>query len=194
MSARARMPEPDQDVEVQDNRREESLRELFGLRRSEQGRMGADAVDETGHEFELKSTTKNSVSTARDVGPHTVRKWRTRYWLFAKGRNLASGFKIDETYFLHPNQMDAWFRKLEDRFAGDLKLLKAAAEASKKEGATSAEVARLTYLGERGLTLNNPKVPWEYVQAHGKPITSYHAKGLRALVRRFPLKPASGVK
>ncbi len=156
--------------------------------------MGADAVDEAGHEFELKTTTKNSVSTARDVGPHTIKKWRTRYWLFAKGRNLASGFKIEETYLLHPGQMEGWFRKLEERFAGDLKLLKRAAGEIKKAGASSGEVARLTYLGERGLTLNNPKVPWDYVQSKGTAIRNSHGKVLRDLVKRFPLKPASGAK
>ena len=55
----------------QDRDREDALRNLFELEAANQNRIGPDAVDEAGHYFELKSTTRDRVSTARDVGPET---------------------------------------------------------------------------------------------------------------------------
>lgn len=177
----------DREVEVQDSRREHAIRRLFGLQKSGQGRMGADAVDDSGNEYELKSTTKEGVSTARDVGPHTIEKWRKRYWLFAKGRNLGSGFEIEATYFLHPDDMEGWFQKLEKRFAQDLSLLRRAKPVLRQAGLSPQEIERLQYLVGRGLTLNNPKVPWDYVRRHGVLIKGDHVTTRRKLVQKRPL-------
>lgn len=182
------LPESDrQEVEVQDNLREAQLRDLFQLRPSGQGRQGADALDESENPFELKTTTKGGVSTARDVGPHTVVKWRTRYWLFAKGKNLATGFAIDETYLLHPDNMEEWFASLA-RFADDLALLERVQKSMAQAGYTDAEVKRITYLVSRGCTLNNPHIPWSYVQKNGIQITQNHALELRKFVDTHPLR------
>lgn len=40
---------------IQDAARETLMRERFGLLESHEGRMGADAVDELGNRYELKS-------------------------------------------------------------------------------------------------------------------------------------------
>src|SRR5579859_442345 len=113
----------DKSVPVQDAAREELMRNLFGLMPSGEGRSGADAIDEQGHPFELKSTTKDSVSTARDVGAHTLAKWRTRYWICAKGKNPRTGFALDEVYFLHPSFLKEWLTPMQKRFDSDLSLL-----------------------------------------------------------------------
>ncbi len=163
------------------------MRELFNLHPSGEGRMGADALDESNNPFELKSTTKNSVTTARDVGPHTLEKWRKRYWICAKGRNTPVGFIIDEVYFLAPSMMEEYISSIEARFEPDLELLGMALKLLKEEDVEDAKLMRLNYLVRRGLTLNNPKIPWHYVQSHGMKITSNHAKRLRQLVRKYPL-------
>ena len=61
---------------------------LLGLRLGE-GRSEVDAFldfEEEGLErfcrIELKSTTTDSVSTARDVGPNHIQRWRNRVWVF----------------------------------------------------------------------------------------------------------------
>ncbi len=70
----------------QDESRETELKELFGLERPPgAGRGDTDAVLylENGQivEFELKSTSKGSVTTVRDFGHEHIAKWRTKHWL-----------------------------------------------------------------------------------------------------------------
>ncbi len=65
--------------EIQDSRRERELRELFALKDLELRRIGPDAIDEKGFEYELKSTTVSGVGIGRDVGLHTIREYRRKY-------------------------------------------------------------------------------------------------------------------
>lgn len=179
----------EKDIEVQDAARERMLRELFKLVPAGEGRSGPDALDESGHRFELKTTTKNGVSTARDVGPHTLQKWQERYWLCAKGRNLASGFVINEVYFLHPSFLNEWLRPMQDRFEADLQLLQRVSELLSTHHYPSPDIDRLAYLVRRGFTINNPHIPWQYIQNHGIPIDRNHAEQLRELIKLHPLLP-----
>ena len=77
----------------QDDDREEAMIALFDLYKDEtEGRSGTDAfleMDGIIIPFELKTTSKGSVTTARDFGPDHVRKWKNKHWLigfFVKGR------------------------------------------------------------------------------------------------------------
>jgi hypothetical protein len=81
---------------VQDDSRERQLIELFELERIKgAGRGDTDAklVLASGDiPFELKSSTYDSVTTARDVSPLHLEKWRKEHWLFgfyeADGKTL----------------------------------------------------------------------------------------------------------
>ena len=87
-----------QNVVVQDNARENLLIQILGLTPNSSSRLGSDAV-KWGLEFELKTTTRRQVSTARDIGTHTVKKWANYHWIIAPGNNLATGFKINAIYY-----------------------------------------------------------------------------------------------
>ena len=109
---------------IQDDRREREMCQLIGLRKGE-GRSEVDAFldfEVTGKIFsapiELKSTTSNTVSTARDVGPAHIAKWRTRIWVF--GFYDASGRKLQKLLTLGPNDMEDWIRKIGNYIAPDL--------------------------------------------------------------------------
>lgn len=176
--------------EVQDNQREQQMRVLLGLKKSNQGRSGADAIDEEGKEFELKSTTKTSVSTARDVGLHTLDKWRRRYWVFAKEQNLQrSGFVIEQLYFLNPPRLEEWFKSLENKIKQDLNLLERLIADVSNSSLTKLDIDRLRYLVERGATLNNPHIPWQYIQSRGVNLDVHDAPAdqLRVLLKTNPL-------
>jgi hypothetical protein len=97
---------PEDLATVQDDTRERQMRELFGLLPSGQGRMGADAVDEHGNPFELKSATRIGVTTGRDLGIHTLQRYRTRYWIICKGIYRRTGFDIEECRFLSPAMLE----------------------------------------------------------------------------------------
>ena len=184
--------EVDEQAEVQDNRREDQMRTLFGLKkRVGAGRIDEDAIDEFGNPFELKSATKGGVSSARDVGPHTLEKWRKLYWIFAKGTNTKKeGFIIREVYFLSPTMLNEWIDQLESKnFGPDLKLLEEAKAALAKGNFVKAAIDRISYLVKRGLTLNNPHIPWWYIQSHGIKfdLDKDPRAQLRDFVKRHPL-------
>ncbi|MCK5523743.1 MAG: hypothetical protein KAI83_11480 [Thiomargarita sp.] len=70
----------------QDDGREHQMIELFELvRDTSEGRSGVDAFLELGENripFELKTTSKCSVTTVRDFGPEHIKKWQGKHWLF----------------------------------------------------------------------------------------------------------------
>lgn len=69
----------------QDDDRENEAIRLFDLTKDEdEGRSGIDAHLTRGDTlipFELKTTSKGSVTTVRDFGPDHVEKWRGKHWL-----------------------------------------------------------------------------------------------------------------
>ena len=69
---------------------------------------------------ELKSTTTDSVSTARDVGPNHIKRWRSRVWVF--GFYDRSGTDLARVLTLGPDAMEAWIRKVESYMRPDFAL------------------------------------------------------------------------
>ena len=69
----------------QDDEREIAIRGLFDLYKDEnEGRSGIDAfLDFEGKTipFELKTTSKGSVTTVRDFGPDHIKKWEGKVGL-----------------------------------------------------------------------------------------------------------------
>ena len=141
---------------VQDDSREQKMAEMFGLKR-EGGRIGTDAINEHAHEFELKSTTKKSVSTARDLGPNHLEKWRQRYWIVQTWELINKELVPTKSYFLAPIHMEDWYKKIEKKLNRAIKLatmvdnlLRVANVMSEKD---ILEVARIMH---RGKLMNDP--------------------------------------
>lgn len=102
------------------------MRELVGLRSRVQ-RSGIDAYFDFvvgGRRYavpvELKSTTVGSVSTARDVGPEHIEKWRSRVWLI--GFYDSGGTTLKRMLALGPNDMEPWISRIERYIAPDFLL------------------------------------------------------------------------
>ena len=111
---------------IQDDRRELERCALLGLRRGE-GRSEVDAFldfQERGVDrvcpIELKSTTTDSVSTARDVGPNHIKRWRSRIWVF--GFYDRSGTDLLRVLTLGPDAMEAWVGRVESYMRPDFAL------------------------------------------------------------------------
>ncbi len=108
---------------VQDDRRERQLIELFELT-AIPGRAATDAkLDYRGMEilFEIKSTTKGSVTTARDVGAEHIQKWKKLHWLI--------GFYDDAQHlkysiYVPPQGMAPWIKEKEEYIFPDVLLCK----------------------------------------------------------------------
>ena len=108
---------------VQDDSREKEVCQLLGLREGE-GRSEVDAFFDfaaNGKSYsapiELKSTTTGSVSTARDVGPTHIAKWRSRIWIF--GFYNSSGTSLQQMLVLGPNEMESWLKEKEQYIKPD---------------------------------------------------------------------------
>lgn len=105
----------------QDDTRELAMCTLFRLRKDEQeNRSGIDAfLDFNGMSipFELKTTSKGSVTTVRDFGIDHIEKWKGKHWLIGFFHN-------GNDYYLYgsPCAMDPWIRSKESYIAPDIKL------------------------------------------------------------------------
>ena len=176
---------------VQDDNREAALARLLELQRSGR-RIGHDAMDEYGNEFELKTTTTQSLSTARDVGIEYLTRMRTQYLIAARGRQTDYGFTFEDIFFLHPTDLEDWIQPLEARLQGDLDVVDRAHDALSAIGACVNTLRRLLSIGRRGITLNNPKIPWRYISENGTRLGTNPSLDLRELVVSRPL-PTSDV-
>jgi hypothetical protein len=157
---------------------------MFELEQANHNRTGPDAVDGKGRLYELKSTTRDRVSSARDVGLDHLRKWRQLNWIFGRGNYEGRAFKFEEIYLLTPAQMEPWFEIIEEKITEDDALFARILRVLKKEGFTVAERERVQRAFRRGVLLNDPKIRWTYVQTHGVRIERNHAKELRELLSR----------
>lgn len=166
----------------QDRDREDALRKLFKLSPANQNRTGPDAVDEAGRLFELKSTTRDRVSTARGVGLDHLAKWRKLNWIIGRGHYSSTSFTFEQTFFLTPVQMEPWFSAIEAKVTQNDVLFARALSLLDINGFTAAECDRIRSALRRGVLLNDPKITWTYVCSHGVRIDNDHAKRLRKLL------------
>lgn len=75
-------------------------------------------------DFELKSSTKESVSTVRDFGPEHIRKWRADlHWIFAFYE--PNGSRLKYCIYASPADMEPWIAAKEEYVRPDLALAEA---------------------------------------------------------------------
>ncbi len=105
----------------QDDDRENLMIQLFDLYKGEgEGRSGVDAflgVDGIELPFELKTTSKGSVTTVRDFGPSHIDKWKDKHWLI--------GFFMEaEPYYKYgsPTMMAPWINEKKNYIEPDFAL------------------------------------------------------------------------
>ncbi len=101
---------------VQDDARELELIRLFELERpQDSGRSGTDAVLALKDHlipFELKSTTRGSVTTVRDFGPEHIERWYGKHWLI--GFYDSRGINLRFCVYGSPEMMSTWISSRED--------------------------------------------------------------------------------
>lgn len=177
---------PEERRQVQDDAREAALARLLELQRTDR-RIGPDATDEHGNPYELKTTTKGSLGTGRDVGRPYLERMKARYWVVARGEQTQYTFSYQDIVFLHPSDLGEWIAGIERRLSADLEVVDAAYEALAGTGAPHAMLERLRAIGNRGITLNNPKISWSYIIEHGTRLGENPSLDLRELVAERPL-------
>ena len=94
--------------------------------------------------FELKSTTSDSVSTVRDFGPDHIAKWRDNlHWLFAFYKD--DGVSLKYCVYASPTDMEGWIGGKETYIAPDLKLADALPSSVDSSFVTSVLGAKASY-------------------------------------------------
>ena len=111
-------------MSVQDDRRENELVQLFLLQKpANPTRSGIDAIlDLNGQKipFELKSTTKSSVTTVRDLSPKHIKKWQDKHWLF--GFYDRGGTTLKYCLYGSPQKMANWIGDKQEYIKTDIAL------------------------------------------------------------------------
>ena len=102
-----------------------------------QSREGNDAVDEDGHEYELKTVNllrTDQFTTHHHLNPVIIEKYRKVDWIFA----TYEAIELKEIFLLKPAAMEYWYKKWGAKWIAD---------------------------GNKDI--NNPKVPLAYGRKHG---------------------------
>lgn len=116
---------------VQDDAREHELCNLFNLQWDpHHERSGTDAVLSFTHEgeslliqFEVKSTTGDSVSTARDVGMNHINRWRQKHWIIGfYSSTMGIRAQLNYAIYLSPDEISPWIDSLEEYIRPDFML------------------------------------------------------------------------
>lgn len=115
---------------VQDDSREQELCNLFNLVWDpDHSRGGEDAWFETtvkGQKVrvavEVKSTTNDTISTARDVGMDHIRKWREKIWVVGYYAVKGGKPRLVSTLCLTPDEMEPWIAQLEAYIKPDFEI------------------------------------------------------------------------
>lgn len=101
---------------VQDDKRQAEMIALFNLEKPrDASRSGTDAILRLARRelpFELKSSTKGSVTTVRDFGPSHVEKWKGKHWLVGF-YDPADVTVLRYSVYASPQQMDEWVKEKE---------------------------------------------------------------------------------
>jgi hypothetical protein len=117
-------------VTVQDDERERELVRIFNLEWDpHHQRGGVDAMlkikvnGQSRHlQVEVKSTTGNTVSTARDVGMEHIEKWRNKLFVIGFYSKEARRPELQRCLCLTPLDMEPWIKSIEVKIAIDFKL------------------------------------------------------------------------
>lgn len=117
----------------QDDERESTMIALFQLSKDPgEGRSGVDAyleLDDRIISFELKTTSKSSVTTVSDFGPSHIQKWKGKHWLFSFYKEDAS-----VTYkYATPRMMELWIREKEEYIQPDFQIAELASQKLDKQ-------------------------------------------------------------
>jgi hypothetical protein len=122
---------------VQDDERERELVRAFGLTwNRDHQRAGIDAVLKVEldgriceFEVEVKSSTGDTVSTARDVGMEHIEKWRRKLFVIGFYSRSSGRPELLRCLCLTPLDMEPWIASVESKIAIDFAL---ASRASRK--------------------------------------------------------------
>ena len=120
---------------------------ILGLRVLK-SREGNDAVDDDGHEYELKTVNllrTDQFTTHHHLNPVIIEKYRKVDWIFA----TYEAIELKEIFLLKPEAMEYWYKRWSEKWKAD---------------------------GDRDI--NNPKVPLSYVRKHGTQIYSSVGEGI----------------
>jgi hypothetical protein len=143
-------------MSVQDDSREIEVRNLFGLTEpAARSRADTDAellVDGIKVDFELKSTTRGSVTTVRDFSMDHVIKWRHKHWII--GVYDRKGTTLKHCLYGSPAMMSQWIEEKATYIKADVELAQSVPELVNKDTLYQLLGRKETYTYEDASTLH----------------------------------------
>ena len=176
---------------IQDDVREDVLIAQFGLiKYSIHSRGVCDATDHNHNKYELKSTTTNTVSTARDFSDKHIARWRSQYFII--GQWIESNQSYSKIYFLSPVHMEEWIQTIEKKINQRKDISERILQSNIAGRQWAGEEYKiLKNMLQRGCTFNCPPLPIKYVQSNGIPL--YSIDQLRDLVNQYPIEAVTAI-
>ncbi|RST52638.1 hypothetical protein [Variovorax sp. MHTC-1] len=158
---------------VQDDERERELVRMFNLVWDPaHQRAGLDAelfveigADRVRFEVEVKSTTGDTVSTARDVGMEHIKRWRRMMFVIGFYSREARRPELQRCLCLTPIDMEPWIASIESKILPDFKLADRAARRLELEDLFEVCGEQTTYSIQDAKRLH--KSQWTSMQYEG---------------------------
>lgn len=125
-----------------------------------------DAIDLFNNFFELKSSSKENVSTARDCNIRHIKKWRHVNWIVGFWNRAGSHY--EDIYLLTPKEMKEWLDMMEEDFNEIDRYCRMIYDEYKDRH--DIEETRLRKMLIRARTKNDPRIKNEYIRRNGIPI------------------------
>lgn len=144
--------------------KETVLIDRFGLiKYSETYNRPYDALDGFNNKYEIKSTSKGPVSTARDCNINHIHKWRNVIWIVGVWNRNSSTY--GDIHLLRPQEMKGWLDTMENEYneieSIRQEILK---EFRKRDDINQVMLEKML---KRSLTKNDPRIPYDYIVANG---------------------------
>lgn len=178
-------------VVVQDSHRESKLIRMLGLNPVE-GRLGADACDDFNNNFELKTTSKDGVSTARDFHQGTIDKYSKLYWIIGAfdPHDQHSDAAFKDLFFLAPCHLMQWYEKMSFKLNRWTSICNMTRTVCQNADFDNTDFKELNSILIRGAKMNDPNIPMSYVRQYGIKMSddlSFLPQQLKVLVGDFPI-------
>lgn len=167
----------------QDDAREIKQISLFKLEKNP-SRVGCDATDEVGREFEVKTSTKGSFSTFRLASEKIVNEHRTRHYIFSDTFYTPEhDFVFDKTWYISPEGMSSFWNGLLGKIQENKDTIHDVIDWEKFNTLSEKKQKLISTIIDRGTALNDPQLSKKYVENIGIELHEPYDANLRRVLK-----------
>jgi len=183
---------------AQDDERHRQVIEYCGLEEKDH-RNGCDAEDKHNNMFEIKTGTRNSITTATDLSLNILNQYKREYWIIGVGKieiGAKKTYTLKELLWVHPKSMSLYFDKWEAQLMLRQEILRE--ELSNRQHDYPAyKMKELERMLKHGSSLTDPHMNMSHIRKWGVPLpidnSNLAQEMLHKLVEKNPLEEVNVV-